>query len=139
MFRFHKIGFMCIIITCLSLAFAETIKKHTSTADSSNSSTTGYSSNFSKERQNDIEIEYVKEFNVSQSWKSMETTVINILTAMYNKTMPLMSQINKDSEISSTCKRDLMKMLIGIKEFKYWAVQSKFFFRKKLPFHFYSI
>lgn len=124
---------MCIIITCVSLAFAETVKKHTSKEDSSNSSTTGYSTNFSKERHNDVEMEYVREFNVTQSWKSMETIAINILTRMYNKTMPFMSQINKDLDISSTCKTDLMKMLTGIKEFKYWAVQSKFFlFHKKL-------
>lgn len=128
MFRFHKFGFICIAITSLSLAFAETVNKHTSTSGSSNSSTAGYSLNFSKERQNDTVIEYVRELNVTQRWKSMETAVIKILTTMYSKSMPFMSEINIDLDISSTCKRDLMKMLTGIKEFKYWAVKSKYFF-----------
>lgn len=125
MFRFHKFGFMCIAITSLSLAFAETVNKPRSTSGSSNSSTAGYSSNFSKERQNDTVIEYVREHNVTQRWKSIETAVIKILTTMYSKSLPFMSQINIDLDISSTCKRDLMKMLTGIKEFKFWAVKSK--------------
>lgn len=130
MYRILKaIPTMYILFTCICFVLIKETEEHISSISNDFVFTN------SAAVRDDVSIEYSHEHVAVQKWRKNDAVLRKFCVMMYNKILPYVANSTEDLDLSPGCERALMKTLIGMKQYKLWALKSKYIYIHKYILH----